>query len=83
MKKVLLSAVAASFLLASCGPDICDCMKTFEEMGEKMKDAGGDEDKLKAVEEEYKSQIEACKKLDEGKSDEEKEEMMKKAKECK
>ena len=83
MKKVLLSAVAASFLLASCGPDICDCMKTFEEMGDKMKEAGGDEEKMKKIEEEYKSKIDACEKLDDGKSDEEKEEMMKEAEKCK
>lgn len=83
MKKVLFSAVAASFLLASCGPDICDCVTGFKEMGEKMKEANGDEEKMKKIEEEYKDLEEKCKKLSEGKSDEEKKEMAEKAKECK
>ena len=82
MKKVLLSAVAASFLLASCGPDVCDCVSSMNEMGEKMKDAK-DEDAMKAIEAEYKDKLDACKKLGEGKSDEEKEKMAEAAKECK
>ncbi|MCB0478076.1 MAG: hypothetical protein KDC84_07930 [Crocinitomicaceae bacterium] len=82
MKKVILSAVAASFLLASCGPDICDCMDTFKKMGEELKEANGDEAKMKEIEEKYKGDIEACKKLDEGKSDEEKKKMMEEAEKC-
>ncbi|MEZ4938439.1 MAG: hypothetical protein R2799_12690 [Crocinitomicaceae bacterium] len=83
MKKVILSAVAASFLLASCGPDVCDCMDTFEKMGKEMQEAGGDADKMKEIEEKYKGDIEACKKLEEGKSDEEKKKLMEEAEKCK
>jgi hypothetical protein len=83
MKKVLLSAVAASFLLASCGPDVCDCVTAGKEMGKKMQEAGGDEDKMKKIEEEYKDIMEKCEKMTDGKSDEEKKELMEKAKECK
>ena len=82
MKKVLFSAVAASFLLVSCGPDICDCVEGRKEMMEKIKEADGDEDKIKKIEEEYKDLKDKCEKLGEGKSDEEKKEMMEKAKEC-
>ena len=83
MKKVLLSvAVVAAF--ASCGgPSVCDCVKGMEEMGKKMEEAGGDADKMKAIEEEYKDKMEACKKLGEDASDEDKKKMEEEAKECK
>ncbi|MCB0478078.1 MAG: hypothetical protein KDC84_07940 [Crocinitomicaceae bacterium] len=82
MKKVLLSAVAASFLLASCGPDICDCVEGRKEMREKLKEAGDDESKRDAIKEEYKDLKEKCKKLVEDASDEEKEKMKEEAKKC-
>jgi hypothetical protein len=82
MKKVLLSAVAASFLLASCGPDICDCVEGRKEMSKKISDAEGDEEKIEKIKEEYKDLKEKCSKLGEGKSDEEKKKMMEEAKEC-
>ncbi|MEZ4938440.1 MAG: hypothetical protein R2799_12695 [Crocinitomicaceae bacterium] len=82
MKKVLFSAVAATFLLASCGPDICDCVEGRKEMREKIKEADGDEDKIKAIKEEYDDLKEQCKKLGEGKSDEEKKKMMEEAEKC-
>lgn len=84
MKKVILSAVAASFLLVSCGPDICDCVEGEKEMREKIKEADGDEEKIKAIKEEYKDLEEKCKKMvDDVKDDEEKQkELMEEAKKC-
>ncbi len=82
MKKVILSAVAASFLLASCGPDVCDCVNGFKDLEKKMEEAAGDEDKMKEIEKEAKELEEKCKKLEEGKSDEEKKKMMEEAKNC-
>lgn len=85
MKKVLFSvAVVATMALASCGgASVCDCVKTMEEMMKEVEEAGGDEAKMKEIEEKYKDKAEACKKLGEGKSDEEKKKMAEEAKNCK
>ena len=84
MKKVLLSvAVVAAFAFASCGgPSICDCMDAQKEMMKEMEAAGDDEAKIKEVEEKYKSKEEECKKLGEGKSDEEMKKLMEEAEKC-
>lgn len=66
MKKVILSAVAASFLLASCGPDLCECVnQKKDEMSDDCKKLSEDWEKK------YKDA-----------SDEEKEKMMKEIKSC-
>ena len=86
MKKVIYSvAVVAAFALASCGggPSICDCVKMGEEMTKDMADSGMDEAKMKEIEAKYKDKAEACKKMGEGKSDEDKAKMMEEAKNCK
>jgi hypothetical protein len=88
MKKVLLSvAVATTFAFTSCGGvSICDCVKAFDEMSKEIEAAGGDEAKIKAVEEKYKSQEEACKKLGEDAEkagEEEQKKMMEEAANCK
>lgn len=75
MKKVLLSlGVVAALAMTSCGGvDACSCMETSMNMLEEIGEAGGDADKMKEIEEKYKSDIEACEKFMEGLSDEEKE----------
>lgn len=85
MKKVIYSvAIVATMALASCGgASVCDCVKAFDEMSKEMKEAGDDEAKIKEIEEKYKSKEEECKKLGEGKSDEEKKKMAEEAKNCK
>lgn len=83
MKKVLLSAVAAGFLLASCGSDVCDCVNGMEEMGKKMEEAKGDEEKMKKIQEEYKDLLDKCEKLGEGKSEDEMKKLEEEAKNCK
>jgi ribosomal protein S1 len=62
MKKVLLSMVAvATIAMTSCGGnEFCECFEMGQEKSKKMQEAGGDADKVKAIEEEYKSQTESC-----------------------
>ena len=99
MKKMMFSLVAvAALALVSCGskeaenkdaenkeggPSVCDCVKMGEEAAKEMKDANGDEAKLKEITEKYEKKAEECKKLGEGKSDEEKKKMMEEAAKCK
>ena len=97
MKKLFVSAgVVSAMFLSSCGggPSICDCIKTSTDAITEMGEAGADADKMKTVEEKYKSDLEACMKMQddleksmEGLSDEEKaakqEEMMKEMEACK
>lgn len=88
MKKVIYSvAIVATMALASCGggASVCDCVKMGEEVQKEMEAAGGDEGKIKEIEEKYKDKAEACKKLgEEAKKDEAKaKEMMEEAKNCK
>ena len=87
MKKVIYSvAIVATMALASCGgPSICDCVKSFEEMGKELEEADGDEAKMKEIEEKYKDKKDACKKLgEEAEKDEEaKKKMEEEMKNCK
>ncbi len=65
MKKVLFSvAFVAAFGLVSCGgPSMCDCVEGRKEMREKIKEADGDKDKIKEIEEEYKDMKEECEEM--------------------
>ncbi|GEM_PF-6696278 len=64
MKKLLLLP-AVALMMASCGGvDVCSCKKTGEDMMAEMKDAK-DDDARKAIEEKYKEDAEACKKMSE------------------
>ncbi len=92
MKKLLIPVLSA-VILTSCGGEedkkdekkeftVCDCVNGGKEMGEKMKAAGDDEEKMKAIKEEYKELEEHCKKLGEGKSEEEMKALMEEAKNC-
>lgn len=68
MKKVLFAAIFGTALaLTSCGPTPCDCVKMGTEMSEKMTAKDAD---TKAIEAEYKEKIDACKKMQESKSEE-------------
>jgi hypothetical protein len=85
MKKVLLSvAVATTFAFTSCGGvSVCDCVKMSEEMMKDIEAAGDDESKYADIEKKYKAKGEACEKLADGKSDEEKKKMMEEMMNCK
>ena len=94
MKKMMFSLVAvAALALVSCGSkdaenkegglSVCDCVKMGEEAAKEINDAKGDEAKLKEITEKYEKKAEECKKLGEGKSDEEKKKMAEEAAKCK
>ena len=86
MKKVIYSvAIVATMAFASCGggSSICDCVKMSGEAEKEMEAAGGDEAKIKEIGEKYKAKAEECKKLGEGKSEEELKKMAEEAKNCK
>ncbi len=84
MKKIILSvAVISTFILSSCGgSEVCGCAETALSMMKEAKEANGDMEKLTAIQEKYKSDIEACEKLDEGKTDEEKKAMEAEMEKC-
>jgi hypothetical protein len=67
MKKVLLTlTVAAGLAMTSCGgTDMCSCFETQMEMSKELEAAGDDEAKQKEVEDKYKADKDACKKLGE------------------
>lgn len=51
----------ATIAMTSCGGnEMCECFEMGMEMTEKMKEAGGDADKMTAIQEEYKAQSDAC-----------------------
>jgi hypothetical protein len=81
MKKVIYSvAIVATMALASCGgSEVCDCVNLAGEMEKEMKADGADMEK---VQEKYKDKMEACKKLGEGKSEEEMKKLQEEAKAC-
>jgi len=57
-----MSVVIAMGMTSCGGEDICSCTKAMGEMGEKMLAEDADQ---KAIEEEYKDQMDACKELGE------------------
>ena len=86
MKKVIYSvAIVATMALASCGggSSICDCVKMSGEAEKEMEAAGGDEAKIKEIGEKYKGKADECKKLVEGKSDDEMKKLSEEAAKCK
>lgn len=94
-KSIILAATILAISFTSCGsseekkegedkaPTVCECMETMEEMMQEAEGAGGDEEKMKAIEEKYKSKADACKKLAEGLSPEETEKLQEEARNCK
>ena len=86
MKKVIYSvAIVATMALASCGggASVCDCLKMGEEAMKESQEAAGDEAKLKEIQEKYKLKAEECKKLGEGKSEEEMKKLQEEVEACK
>ena len=91
MKKLWILPLAAIMMVA-CGEkeeekggdlSICDCVKMQGEMMDKMKSLDrGDEEAMKALEAEYKEKEQACRKLSEGKSQEEMMALQKEAEAC-
>ncbi|MFN5149413.1 MAG: hypothetical protein ACK46O_11085 [Flavobacteriia bacterium] len=84
MKKLILSsALLTALALVSCGKsEVCNCADTGLAMLKEAKEAGTDMQKLQAIQEKYKADMEECEKLDEGKSEEEKKAMEAELKEC-
>jgi hypothetical protein len=83
MKKVILSAAAALVLLASCGKsEVCECIDGMASATKEMQAAKGDETKMKAIQEKFKSTEDKCRKLGEGKTDADKKKMEEEAKKC-
>lgn len=70
LKNVFIAACSVA-LLASCGgSEMCDCAQTSLDAYNDMKDAKGDEAKIKELQESYKADLEACGKLMEEKEKE-------------
>jgi hypothetical protein len=83
MKKLIFCASAALVMLASCGKsEVCGCIDTAANVQKELQAAKGDKTKEKAIEEKYKSDEEKCKKLGEGKSEEDRKKIMEEAKKC-
>lgn len=60
----------ATIAMTSCGGnELCECREMAIEMTEKMAEAGGDADKMKAIGEEYESQVESCAKAEKAHSE--------------
>lgn len=95
MKKTLIMASAIlAISFTSCGGgeekegenkamSVCDCMAASDEMMNEVDKAEGDDAKMKEIEEKYKSKMEECKKMGEGKSEEEMKALMEEAQKCK
>jgi len=63
LKNVVIATFSVA-LLASCGgSDMCDCADLSLDAYNEMKEAKGDEAKIKELQESYKSDMEACEKL--------------------
>jgi len=93
MKKSIFAIAVAALILGSCGGadsekkeeamTVCDCVRISKEMMKDIETAGSDMTKMSEIEEKYKNEIEACKKLGEGKTDEEMKKLEEEAKNCK
>ncbi len=72
------------FLMSSCGggSEICDCADTLLSMAKEGKDAKDDMAKTKAISEKYKEKMEKCRKMGEGKSDEDQKKMREEMEKC-
>ena len=83
MKKIILSFVALSLVLASCGgSDVCNCADTMLEMSKEMKEVKDDFTKIEAIQKKYEADFKKCEKLGEGKSEDEKKKMEEELKAC-
>ncbi len=95
-KFIIKLVVFSLLIMTSCGgtkegdenkeskaPTVCECMDAMNKMMEEMQAVGSDETKAKEVEAKYKDTAEACKKLGEGLSDEEKAKLQEEARNCK
>ena len=84
--KTLMAFALIGFLMTSCGggSEICNCVSTNLSMMKDMKAAGEDADdkKIEEIEKKYEAKMEKCKKLGDGKSQEELEKMEEEAKKC-
>jgi len=81
----LIATLFVATLLSSCGggkSEICNCADIALKMITEAKEANGDQEKMKAIQEKYKGDIEKCDKLGEGKSEEEKKKMQEEMKAC-
>lgn len=84
MNKIIYTISALSlFFLSSCGKsEICDCADKGLAMVKEVKEAGMNTIKLQEIQNKYKSDLDECEKLDDGKSDTEQRMMMEEMKKC-
>lgn len=84
MKKLIHNALVLSVLLStSCGKsEICDCADKGLAMVKEVKAAGMNVEKLQEIQNRYKSDLDECEKLDDGKTDKEQKLMMEEMKQC-
>jgi len=82
--KTLMAFAFIAFLMTSCGggSEVCNCSDMSVAMIKEMIAAGKDKDKMTAIEKKYEPKIEKCKKLDEGKSEDEKKKMVEEMSKC-
>ncbi len=84
MRKIIYNCSALGILLLfSCGKsEICDCSDKGLAMVKEMKAAGMNPTKLQEIQNKYKSDLDECEKLDDGKTEEEQKKMVEEMKEC-
>lgn len=84
MYKIINSILFVCILvLSSCSKgEVCECVNVGLAMMKEEKAAGKDLDKLTKIHEKYRSDLEKCEKLDEGRSELETKVMEKELKQC-
>ena len=84
MKKLNFYIATLSVLFfTSCGKsEICDCADKGLAMVKEVKEAGLNTTKLQEIQNKYKSDLDNCEKLDDGKTEKEQKLMMEEMKQC-
>lgn len=82
---IIIGMVTTSFSKCNKISDdtICDCIHTMEEMLKEIKRTNNDPARMKEIELRYKPKVEKCKRIAEKMSDEEKKDIIERAKKCK
>ena len=82
--KTLMAFALIGFLMTSCGggSEICNCADLSVTVLKELIAAGKDKTKAEAIEKKYQSKVDKCRKLDEGKTEEEKKKIAEEMKNC-
>jgi hypothetical protein len=82
--KTLMAFALIGFLMTSCGggSELCKCADLTLAAMKEAKEAKGDAEKMKALQDKYKDKMEKCEKLMDGKSDDEKKKMKEEMDQC-